>query len=704
MREVAVLADSQGVCRACGEGKFKGAPGAWNTQCAYHTGCAPGYFSDPATEVLTNTEDRQCTKHRAACDAGEYLDTSEPASLVRDIMCHSVSAACDGVNKWESASPTSISDRECVAFSDPCVQDESWEITSPSAGADRACKPVTVCDPGSHFMSAAPTVHSDTVCSEFRECATEQIIVKPSSATKDTRFPGIPQHTEDRTCRERVACEEFFQAVKFSNAYQHQCEDISANTYTMSITGFTSAEAHAQLKEEWQVLLADKADGGVDATMNADVEGFASTRDFKVKSVIIQGSDNLTLAIQVVFGASGMRTRRARTRVGRGSGGSLGDVEKLPEGATPCADNSDDLCCIAGYGSSGNAGSPCAACGLREYSDGETAVSDAPGGCLLQPACGLEQEPPTYYSSVDMSTTELAADNCETLTSCSARGLLVSKQPTDAADRECGGDVVLCSANQYWSDAAQFDASDQEWTTNPTCAPMETCALGTFWANADAWTTALPLYQPSKDYIAQRNCVARQACGAGQYLANPSQVASEGTNSIVNNDCVAWTACTDEQYQTMQPSTNANRICVGLTVCKVNQYQIKEETSTSDRGCADVEVCPEGQYLTKAASSTANRECTMWEECNADLEYQCTEPSGLVNRQCCEIKECTGEEVQTVAPTATSNRVCATFACEGLYVRYETLSSAYTTRLRMCNSRWTSCASEELQADPVCHP
>lgn len=691
-------ATSQGNCEVCADGSFKDTRGAWDTQCTPHTACADNHFSDPATEVLTANEDRQCTRHRASCNSNQYLDESVPASTTTDIMCHAVSAECDGVLTWQSAGSTSTSDRECVSFSAPCVQDLTFEEVAPSVNSDRVCAPVTICNSATHYMSSPPTTHADTGCTPFIDCSPIEdfITVRPSKDDRDkSTFPGIALYTADRTCNERVPCHEIFQRVKVSDLFQEQCEDLKTFAYIMPIQGLTSAEATTSANADWEERLDEKRQQGTDVAMSNDADGFASDREFNVKGFTISttGDGKLELIVLVVFGDNTGRARRERTRIGRGSGGTLGDVVQLPEGTTKCAADTDELCCIAGFGSGD--GSTCTQCINGEYTDSETKVSNQVG-CLAQPACGVDNEPPTFFRSLDMSRTEHAVDNCELLTVCHEQGLLMSQAPTDGSDRQCGSAVVLCDATtEYWSDDAQFDEAVLEWTANPTCLAMETCAVGTFWANADAFRlkSQIPIY------TAQRNCVARKTCGASEYLANPLQVAAEGANSVVDNECSAWTVCTvGEQYQTMEPSGTENRICVDLTSCEASQYEVTEATPMSDRGCADVEDCPDGQYLRKAATSTADRVCSIWKECATDTQYQCTAPSGLVNRECCNIKECSGSEVQTAAPTPTSNRVCATFGCEGLHVNYDTRA-----RLRMCNSKWTACSSIELKNDPVCN-
>ena len=154
--------------------------------------------------------------------------------------------------------------------------------------------------------------------------------------------------------------------------------------------------------------------------------------------------------------------------------------------------------------------------------------------------------------------------------------------------------------------------------------------------------------------------------------------------------------------QTMEPTLVDNRICVALDVCNSNEYMLREATTTSNRECRGVEDCPSGQYQLQAATATENRECSVWAECNVESEYQCTEPSGTADRGCCDITDCADSEVQTAAPTATSNRECAPFGCQGLYYKYDTLGTTAVTKLRMCNSRWTSCASAALRDDSVC--
>jgi len=725
VRVTSALADSQGRCDVCPAGTFKDTQGVWDTECTPHNECEDGYWSDPETEILTANEDRQCAPHRDSCDAGQYLDESVPATAATDIMCHAIKDECDGVTMWESAAATRTSDRECVKFSAECIQDKTYEAVAGSAYADRDCAPVNVCNAETHFMSSPPTPTRNTECTLFKDCSPleDNIIVKPSDAyLESSRWPGVSLYTVDRSCSVRLRCDDFWQTVTATDEYQEQCEDIKTTTYQISVTGLTLAQAATSTMDEWKVRLEDKVNEGTDPMLVDDADGFASGLDFRVKNVVFDSSNRRarsedggdgTIVSYFVVGFDSSSRRARRSRIGRQSddGVVLGDAEELPEGTTQCADTEDALCCIAGYGADadGSGGSTCTACANGEYSVGETMQSaDATGvyaGCLTQPECGLDQTPQTYYRSTAMTTTYRAVDNCAQLTSCRLQGKLVSQQPTDGQDRQCGGDIAFCdNVAEYWQDAATFDATNREWESSPSCATMATCAVGELWTNPAANRIETDDVDGTvlKFQTAQRNCAARQGCLAGEYHANPLQVAAEGENSVVDNDCRTWTVCTDDEYQTMEPTLVDNRICVALDVCNSNEYMLREATTTSNRECRGVEDCPSGQYQLQAATATENRECSVWAECNVESEYQCTEPSGTADRGCCDITDCADSEVQTAAPTATSNRECAPFGCQGLYYKYDTLGTTAVTKLRMCNSRWTSCASAALRDDSVC--
>jgi hypothetical protein len=542
-------------------------------------------------------------------------------------------------------------------------------------------------------MVQSPTLTTDTICSDFTPCIFEaQLIVLPTTVA--TLAGGsVEVYTEDQSCVPRPTCDDIFQTTIQKTATDHQCETKTLTTVILVFPSVTSDMVELSPFAAWTTEFEEQVNrcktiqpSCNDYYKNDPKWGnFDNTFDIFSMAQDVSTGDSV-LSFKILFEEATARHRRmyphnATSRSIRPRRFVIPTTtftgSTLPEGETPCATIDNVDCCIAGYGSTDGV---CRQCEIGQYQASET-LKSSNAGCKAQPMCGKDQAPPTYYASRTMSRTEHATNNCKVTSSCSSKGLLVGsvqsvEYTTDDADIACFGTIVLCDDAAFWSDSqdASFDAT--EWTTNPTCTSLRSCAgvlpeadPPSIWANKEVsvvYTTVGSTVTTM--FAADRVCSPRTSCSNTQYISNGDNIQLEDVSegySLIDNVCTSLQVCSNEgEFESVEATSTSDRGCRPLTAaCTVGGglYELIAPTSTSNRYCAELQECASGtQFELVQPTAVSDRQCSLATECVVDVQYEIIPLTTTSNRECDDMRTCAGNEFESVAPTSTSDRKCAT--------------------------------------------
>ena len=288
---------------------------------------------------------------------------------------------------------------------------------------------------------------------------------------------------------------------------------------------------------------------------------------------------------------------------------------------------------------------------------------------------------------------ELTAPNatqnrvCTTLTQCED-GEYESTAPNATQNRVCKTKETKC-----WGSGSYYL---ERFVSNGTTYSYGECLLYTVCADDEYETTAAFAYT-------DRVCTKTTVCEDGEYESTaPSDPSAKGAyafdrvcktkETVADCDshsylagtgqCLPWTVCTDDEYESTAPSDTQNRACTTLTQCTDDQYESTAPAATQNRVCTNLTQCTYGEYVSTAPSATQNRVCTIWTVC-ADYQYESTQiqPTLAQNRvcnhketvadcdshsylagtgQCLPWTVCKDDEFVATAPSVTQNRVCKT--------------------------------------------
>jgi hypothetical protein len=175
--------------RVCGHGVDQG-------DCAQTvddtTGEITGLYQSAAATLVAN---RVCSPI-INCAAGKYQSVAPTATTNRQCG-HTVSGACDALDEFESAAPTSLSDRVCTDLT-VCVQGSTYQTTPPTVNSDRVCSSVTPgCDGINKYQTTAPTLTVNRVCSDV-------LGICPTA----TKYQSVaPNPTINRVCADIDTCD-----------------------------------------------------------------------------------------------------------------------------------------------------------------------------------------------------------------------------------------------------------------------------------------------------------------------------------------------------------------------------------------------------------------------------------------------------------------------------------------------------------------
>jgi hypothetical protein len=162
-------APSDGVCAVVAEGTSCSDASA----CTSVDTCSAGTCNGTGEACFSGTT---CTNESAdaytcsACPSGTFSEDGSGAT-----ECTTWQSAC-GDSEYESAAPSTTSDRECTALT-TCAEDE-YESIAPTAIADRTCSTCTVCGP-STYERVACTSTQDTVCAAIDDVEPDAGDVEP---------------------------------------------------------------------------------------------------------------------------------------------------------------------------------------------------------------------------------------------------------------------------------------------------------------------------------------------------------------------------------------------------------------------------------------------------------------------------------------------------------------------------------------------
>jgi hypothetical protein len=133
-----------------------------------------------------------------------------------------------------------------------------------------------------------------------------------------------------------------------------------------------------------------------------------------------------------------------------------------------------------------------------------------------------------------------------------------------------------------------------------------------------------------------------------------SEACPEGTYDD-GSECIALTACLNDEYQSTPPSATSDRACSLLTVCSLDEYETLAPSAASDRACSLLTVCSLDQYETLAPSATSDRACSLLTVCSLD-QYETLAPSATSDRACGPLPYLTGLVLSSgsVSPAITA--------------------------------------------------
>ena len=211
--------------------------------------------------------------------------------------------------------------------------------------------------------------------------------------------------------------------------------------------------------------------------------------------------------------------------------------------------------------------------------------------------------PPTDPSAATCSDGEYSKDGtCTAYTSCS-EGEYITGAGTATSDQTCGK-MSTCAPGTF---ATTTPAPTQ--TTDTVCKP---CQAGTFTAEKNLFPacTSFTVCGPNEQATggsdkADRTCTSLTPCAAGTSSTTgfqPCTPCAEGTfaEGTGSTSCTAWTTCTSDQIMTEGTATS-NRTCTDATPCLPGTYSATGNTG----GAAACTPCPSGTF----AESTSNTSC-----------------------------------------------------------------------------------------------
>jgi len=143
-------------CFLASVGNFVSSTGA-----TAQTACVAGTYQPLTGQSSCNSD--------STCVAGSTYETAAPTSA-SDRVCSAVSTC--NVSQFESAAPTLTSNRVCTNVA-TCTLGSTYETAAPTSTSDRVCSAVSTCS-ASEYESSAPTLTSNRVCSALTVCSANQ--------------------------------------------------------------------------------------------------------------------------------------------------------------------------------------------------------------------------------------------------------------------------------------------------------------------------------------------------------------------------------------------------------------------------------------------------------------------------------------------------------------------------------------------------
>lgn len=168
--------------------------GAANQSSAVQCVCN-GVWTGPSCDTCPCPGDVSCNSISGECEFTQCTPrqyTASPGSLSNDTVCAPVTACTEA--QWETAAPTSTSDRVCRNTSAECALPPQWQSAAPTTTSDRECRSVSNCAADDAYETAPATAITDSVCVALTGCTAMQFET------------GAPTATSDRTCANLTAC------------------------------------------------------------------------------------------------------------------------------------------------------------------------------------------------------------------------------------------------------------------------------------------------------------------------------------------------------------------------------------------------------------------------------------------------------------------------------------------------------------------
>ena len=341
------------------------------------------------------------------------------------------------------------------------------------------------------------------------------------------------------------------------------------------------------------------------------------------------------------------------------------------------------LCALGTFDDDGLATTPCKTCPDGTYADSRGAQS-----CASWKVCGAGQQqaqtPTRLRDRICVACTNgtfrtAAAGEgtlCQAWKTCAAGAEPngAAAAPSATSDRQC----QQCQPNFYKAQAGNFPCAaaascppGSEEEAAPTATSdrqCRTCSSGTYSPSGLACVALTTCDAASQFQTVAPTSSADRQCGNLTVCDTATQFVSIPARADRDRQCSPLRACDSDEYEERAPQLSSalsppqyvsDRRCAACSTCPAGQTPAEECSAAKDTVCQDCSGCGEGRYYAQPCTSALPGQCADCDVCTAAQfeEQPCTRNAGRV---CKALTQCTlGASYQQVPPTAISDRVCA---------------------------------------------
>ena len=255
----------------------------------------------------------------------------------------------------------------------------------------------------------------------------------------------------------------------------------------------------------------------------------------------------------------------------------------------------------------------------------------------------------------------------------------ISKHHNNTSDRECSP-LTQC-ARQTHAEKKEPTMENGFYVTDRECELLIQC--GPF------------QYETGHEEGKQIECTNFEDCPDGQYGVKPP-------GGKTNRICHDWTTCSNNEYQTVEPTSWLNRKCLPLKQCNAaTEYESNPDRDhKTDRECQKLTNCNNLQYESNPdRDHKTDRTCAFLHNCT-NLQYESNADRDHKTDRTCETLTICGEnEYITKTHTETSNRICTPCDFKGCKGCMEP-KDCYYNELSRIN---TTCSGKQCDTINITH-